>query len=276
MKIGFIGLGMMGSRMAARLLHFDLMVATHTASKAAAWPGKHGSYEEVARHSQIILLCVSNDDAVRSVASAILPHIAPGTIVVDTSTVSPAVAEEMASRGVLWLDAPVSGGIIGAEKGTLTIMVGGDQGALDCAWPVLEALSSRITHFGPTGSGLKVKMCNQVMAAINTAGVCEALTLASKHGLDLEKVHRALLTGTGGGWVFEHFAPQMIRGDYAPGFMVKWQLKDLGIALGEKLPLPTASAAYQLLLAAQAQGHGDCGTSVLFPMLQKMSGMNEK
>jgi 3-hydroxyisobutyrate dehydrogenase len=192
-------------------------------------------------------------------------------VVVDMSTIRPDATRRFAARaaehGVGWLDAPVSGGDVGAKNATLTIMVGGEAAHFARARPVFEALGKRITHLGPVGSGQTVKACNQVLCAVNLLGVCEALALAQSQDLALDALLHPLAPGAGGSWALDNLGPKIAHDDFAPGFMVDLLLKDLGIvadaARGESLPLPAASLAEQLFRATQALGHGRLGTHAL-------------
>jgi len=200
------------------------------------------------------------------------------------STISPQVtrelAEEARSKGLFWLDAPVSGGEKGAIEGTLTIMVGGDAEALERARPALEAMGKRITHFGPAGAGQSAKLCNQIMTAVNLLAVCEALTFGAKAGLDLTTLHQALTGGAANSWALEVLGKKMIERDFKPAFMVKLQQKDLRLVMDAAnaghTPLPAASLASQLFAAVEAEGRGDDGTQSLLRVFEKMAGLNKE
>jgi 3-hydroxyisobutyrate dehydrogenase len=293
--IGLIGLGIMGAPMARNLLKagFPVNVATRTPGKAEKFAadnsslGKVSAFEtpaEVAAASEIIVTIVTDSPDVVAVArgdQGIFSTAKPGTIVIDMSTISPQItrelAEEAKSRGMFWLDAPVSGGEKGAIEGTLTIMVGGDPEALERARPVLNAMGKRITHFGPAGNGQSAKLCNQIMTAVNLLAVCEALTFGAKAGLDLSTLHQALTGGAANSWALEVLGKKMIERDFKPAFMVRLQQKDLRLVLdasdANHTPLPAASLAHQLFAAVEAEGRGDDGTQSLLRVFERMAGL---
>ncbi len=294
-KVGLIGLGIMGAPMARNLLRagFNLKVATRTPGKAEKFTAENsslgqvnaaGSAAEVAALSEVIISIVTDSPDVIAVArgdNGIFASAKPGTIIIDMSTISPQVtrelAEEARSKGLEWLDAPVSGGEKGAIEGTLTIMVGGDAKALERARPVLEAMGKRVTHFGPAGNGQSAKLCNQIMTAVNMLSVCEALTFGAKAGLDLATLHQALTGGAANSWALDILGKKMIERDFKPAFMVRLQQKDLRLVLeaadANHTPLPTASLARQLFAAVEAEGRGDDGTQSLLRIFERMAGL---
>ena len=298
MKVGLIGLGIMGAPMARNLLKagFSLTVATRTPGKAERFASDNSSLgdvkavmtpAEVAAKSEIIVTMVTDSPDVVAVTrgdDGVFAKSKPGSIIIDMSTISPQVtremAEEAASKNLFWLDAPVSGGEKGAIEGTLTIMVGGDAGALEKARPALDAMGKRISHFGPAGSGQSAKLCNQIMTAVNLLAVCEALTFGAKSGLDLAKLHQALTGGAANSWALEVLGKKMIERDFKPAFMVKLQQKDLRLVLDAAnaghTPLPAASLAHQLLAAVEAEGRGDDGTQSLLRVFEKLAGLNKE
>ncbi len=295
--IGLIGLGIMGQPMARNLLRagYSLSVATRTSGKADRFADENSSLgnvksvrtpAEVAAASEIIITMVTDTPDVVAVArgdNGILSAAQAGTIIIDMSTISPQVtrelAEEAKSKGVFWLDAPVSGGEKGAIEGTLTIMVGGDEGALERARPVLAALGKRITHFGAAGNGQSAKLCNQIMTAVNLLSVCEALTFGAKAGLDLTTLHQALTGGAANSWALEVLGKKMIERDFKPAFMVKLQQKDLRLVLdaadANHTPLPAASLAHQLFAIVEAEGRGDDGTQSLLRVFERLAAVVE-
>ena len=298
MNVGLIGLGIMGAPMARNLLKagFNLTVATRTPGKASKFAAENSSLgkvkavnipAEVASASEIIITMVTDSPDVVAVArgdEGIFAAAKPGAIIIDMSTISPQVtrelAEEARSKGLFWLDAPVSGGEKGAIEGTLTIMVGGDPEALVRARPALEAMGKRITHFGPAGNGQSAKLCNQIMTAVNLLAVCEALTFGAKAGLDLTTLHQALTGGAANSWALEVLGKKMIDRDFKPAFMVKLQQKDLRLVMDAAnaghTPLPAASLAHQLFAAVEAEGRGDDGTQSLLRVFEKMAGLNKE
>jgi 2-hydroxy-3-oxopropionate reductase len=295
MRVGFIGLGIMGQPQARNLLRagFALTVATRTPGKAARFAEENKALgeiravttpAEVARECEIIITMVTDTPDVVAVAygdDGILATAKAGTIVIDMSTISPSVTRDLAAKawqsGVLWLDAPVSGGEKGAIEGTLTIMVGGESVAVERARPVLEAMGKRITHFGAAGNGQATKLCNQIMVAVNLLAVCETLTFARKNGLDLNLVHQALTGGAANSWALDVLGKKMIDRDFKPAFMVKLQQKDLRLVLDaasrSQTPLPTASLANQMFAAVEAEGRGDDGTQSLVRIFERLAGL---
>lgn len=294
-KVGLVGLGIMGAPMARNLLRagFNLTVSTRTPGKAETFALENaalgnvkaaGSAAEVAAASEVVISIVTDSPDVAAVArgeKGIFAAAKPGTIIIDMSTISPqvtrALAEEAHTKGLHWLDAPVSGGEKGAIEGTLTIMVGGDPEALERARPVLGAMGKRITHFGPAGNGQSAKLCNQIMTAVNLLSVCEALTFGAKAGLDLATLHQALTGGAANSWALDILGKKMIERDFKPAFMVRLQQKDLRLVLeaadANHTALPAASLAHQLLAAVEAEGRGDDGTQSLLRVLERMSGI---
>lgn len=294
-RVGLIGLGIMGQPMARNLLRagFRLKVATRTPGKAESFAAVNASLGDVeaganpaavASSSDIIITMVTDTPDVVAVVrgeEGIFASARPGTIIVDMSTISPAVTRELAaeagSRGLSWLDAPVSGGEKGAIEGTLTIMVGGDLAALERARPVLEAMGRRITHFGPAGNGQSAKLCNQILVAGNLLAVCEALTLGAKCGLDLTTLHQALTGGAANSWALEILGRKIIDRDFKPAFMVRLQQKDLRLVLDaaydNHTPLPTTALGHQLFSILQGAGRGDDGTQSLIRVFEQMAGL---
>lgn len=288
-RAGFVGLGIMGAPMAANLLKagFRLTVWNRTASRAeplaqlgatvAATPA------EVARNSDIIISCVTNSPDVEAIAlgaDGILEGVQAGAIYIDCSTISPAVArtvgEAFAAKGVAMLDAPVSGGDVGAKAGTLAIMVGGETEAVERARPVLEAMGKTIVHVGPAGSGQVVKLCNQVAGGLNLLAMSEAITLARRAGVDPAKMLEVVSAGAAGSWMLSNLGPRAINGDFAAGFMVELQQKDLGLVLETAAQthtsLPGTALVQQLFRTLEARGRGKDGTQALVDALRELNG----
>jgi 3-hydroxyisobutyrate dehydrogenase len=298
MRVGFIGLGIMGQPMARNLLRagYKLTVTTRTPSKAILFASENkelGSIHiattpaQVAAECEIIVTMVTDTPDVEAVVkgeTGVLATAKPGTIIIDMSTISPSVTRELAAqaahKGVLWLDAPVSGGEKGAIEGTLTIMVGGADEAVEHARPVLEAMGKRITHFGPVGNGQATKLCNQIMVAVNLLAVCETLTFARKQGLDLNLVHQALTGGAANSWSLDVLGKKIIDRDFKPAFMVKLQQKDLRIvldaAMRSQTPLPTTALANQMFAAVEAEGRGDDGTQSLARIFERLAHLSDE
>lgn len=237
---GFIGLGAMGAPMATNLNRAGALAAVwnRTRSKAEALAQELGlavadSPAELARQVDVVFLCVSADEDLLAMVEAMQPGLRSGQVVVDTSTVKPDTARKAAELLVLqeveFLDAPVSGGVEGARKGTLAMMVGGDTAALDQVRPLLEAMSQRIEHMGASGSGQATKAVNQIMAAGINQAVTEALAFAEAHELPLDKVIEVVGSGAAGNWFLSHRGPTLIEGRFDPGFKVELHYKDLSI-----------------------------------------------
>lgn len=280
-RIGFIGLGIMGRSMAANLVAagHDVLVWNRSEEprRALIELGAEGASgpDELAREAEIVITMLSDDAALRAVLEdeqqGVLAHARPGTLVIDMSTVSPALSKELAAtaarRQVRMLDAPVSGGDVGAREGTLSIMVGGEAQDVERARPLFEVLGSRVVHVGPAGAGQVVKACNQVLVAVIFAGVSEALVLGSKLGVQPAAVLDALSGGMASNRIMEMRRRNFLERDFAPGFKIDLHHKDLGIALDAAgqadVPLPLGAAAQQMLRQLRAAGHGHEDDSAL-------------
>ncbi|MFN0136139.1 MAG: NAD(P)-dependent oxidoreductase [Phycisphaerae bacterium] len=286
----FVGLGIMGEPMAGHLLAggYALRVYSRTKAKAAAlldagavWCA---SAADAATDTPIVCINVTDTPDVEQVLfgeNGAAATLQPGSIVLDFSTISPpatqAFAARLAERGVSLLDAPVTGGDIGARNATLTIMVGGDRAAFDRVAPMLALLGKRIVHVGPSGSGQLLKACNQVLCALNMIGVCEALTLAKQAGLDQSVALETLSAGAGGSWAWTNLGPKIVAGDLKPAFMIKLIQKDLRIvqAAAQELgtPLPGTALAQQLFRVVEALAGGEnLGTQGMIRAYQRLSG----
>ncbi len=287
-RIGFIGLGLMGGGMSMNLLRagFPLTVWNRTESKMRplleAGAEGAGSPREVAENSDIVVTIVTDSPDVEEVLlgpDGAIHGAKPGDIFIDMSTISPIVtrriAQELAKRGVKMLDAPVSGGDIGARDGTLSIMVGGDADAFEECLPVFEAMGRTITHVGGNGDGQVVKACNQILVGMNMLGVAEALMFASKAGVDLEKCHSAVSGGAAGSWQLTNNGAKLLRGDLEPGFKVKDYIKDLRIimetAAETKMPLPGTAIVQQMYRDLDAEGLRDKGTQAVIVAVEKLA-----
>jgi 3-hydroxyisobutyrate dehydrogenase len=274
LRVGFAGLGAMGIPMARNLHKAGFLAAIwnrseHKANTLAAELGcaAPASPAALAKLCNVIVLCVSADDDVRSVVEALAPGLTPGTLVIDCSTVSADTArwaeQFLATRQSRFLDAPVSGGVEGAQKGTLAIMVGGAADAFETAKPVLAAMGKTVEHFGASGSGQATKATNQIMCAGIIRACAEAMAFAGAHGLPLDRVISTLGAGAGSSWYFVHRAPNMMRGSYPAGFRVKLHAKDLGICrdmaarFGVSLPVVDSMLAEYAELVAQGYGDED-------------------
>jgi 3-hydroxyisobutyrate dehydrogenase len=287
-RAAFIGLGIMGGPMAGHLLDAgaSLVVHSRTKSKADALLARGARWADTpadaAHEAETVFLCLPDTPDVENVMrgdDGVLTTAAKGAIVIDHSTISPAatrrIAEECATRGVSFLDAPISGGDVGARNATLSIMVGGDAGAFERALPLLERMGKTITHCGGSGTGQLTKLVNQILVTINNLATCEALTFAKQNGLDLEKTITALAGGAAGSWQWSNLGPRMIKGDFAPGFMIDLQVKDMRLVAealrDSQLDLPAASLVHHLFTQAQQTGHGREGTQALFKIVEKLA-----
>jgi 3-hydroxyisobutyrate dehydrogenase len=290
-KVAFIGLGVMGQPMAGHLLAggHDLTVFTRTKSKAkpltsrgAKWAS---SAAEAAAHAEIVFLCVTDTPDVQAVVTGdkgVGDAAKRGTIIVDHSTISPSatrvVARDLAARGIKFLDAPISGGDVGARNATLSIMVGGEKPAFEKVLPLLRLMGKNIIHCGPSGTGQLTKLVNQICVSVTNMAVCEALVFAKRNGLDMEKTIEAVAGGAAGSWQLSNLGPKMIKHDMAPGFAIDLMQKDLKIVLASaeesNASLPAASLVHQLFTAAQAAGHGKDGTQALYTVLEKLASLH--
>jgi 3-hydroxyisobutyrate dehydrogenase len=287
-RISWIGTGVMGLSMCGHLLANGARVSVFTRTRAKAQPlldsgaAWAGSPRESAEQADIVFTMVGFPADVRDVYfsdAGVIAGTRAGSVLVDMTTTEPSLAIEIAraaaTRQAQALDAPVSGGDVGARNATLSIMAGGDAGALARVRPLLEAMGKTIVHEGGAGSGQHTKMCNQIVIAGTMIGVCESLLYGARAGLDLNTMLQSIRGGAAGCWTLENLAPRVLNGNFEPGFMVEHFIKDMGIALDEaarmKLALPGLAVVRQLYLAAAAQGHGRAGTHALFLALRKLS-----
>ncbi len=290
MKIGYAGMGIMGRGMAANLVRagHDVTVwnrtTERTADLAAAGAAVAGSPAELADLCDITMVCVSDTPDVEAVTlgdNGLLNGLSEGKLVVDHSTISASATKRLAAAvaqvGADWVDAPVSGGSEGAEKGTLSIMAGGSAASLERARPYMESYGSNISHVGPTGSGQMVKLVNQVLVVINGLAVSEALLLAEAGGLDLDATIEAVKSGAAGSWMLANRGPQIIERDWRPGFTIDLQQKDLRLVLESAdelaVPLPATSLVFQMYRALQRRGLGSEGNHALVKALEEMAGL---
>ncbi|MCL6519180.1 MAG: NAD(P)-dependent oxidoreductase [Armatimonadetes bacterium] len=288
MDVGFIGLGTMGRPMVRNLLKSGFRVNIYGRRKpimdelAAEGAVPAGSPAEVARRSGVVITMLPDSPDVKLVVtgpSGVLEGARPESVIIDMSTISPAVAKEIAKeaaeKGIYFLDAPVSGGEPGAIAASLSIMVGGDKAAFDKCLPIFQALGKNITYMGESGTGQMTKLCNQIICALNILAVCEGLMLGEKAGLNMEKLLSVVSAGAANSWMLSNLAPKMLAEDYEPGFKVILQQKDLRLALGAaeemKLPLPGTSLVHQLFRAVEAAGMGEKGTQALIIALKKLA-----
>jgi 3-hydroxyisobutyrate dehydrogenase len=290
-RVGWIGTGVMGASMCSHLVSagYRTTVTTRTRARAdgliaagAAWAGTAAA---VAAASDIVFSMVGYPEDVREVllgADGALSGARPGAVLVDMTTSEPslavAITEMAAERGVQVLDAPVSGGDVGARNATLSIMVGGDQDVFEAVRPCFELMGQTIVRQGGPGAGQHTKMVNQILVAGTMVAMSEALLYAARVGLDVEAVLASVTTGAAGSWSLTNLAPRVVAGNFAPGFFVEHLIKDLGIALAEakraRLALPGLALANQLYIALQAQGRGRDGTQALIYALASLSGLS--
>ena len=287
-RIGFIGLGIMGRPMAENLLKagFSLTVHNRTRSKerplADAGANVAASAAEVAAESDVVITMVPDTPDVEAALlgpNGVHEAVRPGLLVVDMSTISPDREREMATilreKGCELLDAPVTGGDIGAQQGALMIMVGGDKAAFDKVLPVLRALGKGVHHVGPSGAGQSLKLCNQILSAVNMMALTEALLLAGRAGIDLEQFIEVLGGGAGGSWQLTNLGPKIVRRELGPAFMIRLMQKDLSLAadLGRRLNVPLFSTALvqQLYRGLEASGDGALGTQAMILALERLT-----
>lgn len=287
-RIGFIGLGVMGQPMASNLLAAGAGLIVHNRSRAAQdalvahGAVGAGSVAEVAGQADLIITMLPDDQAVRAVVGGgLLPAARPGTLLIDMSTVSPALSRELAAaaagRNAAMLDAPVSGGDAGARAGTLSIMVGGDAADLDRARPVLDVLGSSVVHCGPAGAGQVVKACNQVLVAITIGGISEALVLGARQGVEPSLILDVLSRGLAANRVMELRRDNFLSHTFTPGFRVDLHHKDLDIALSSagqaNVPLPLTAGAQQLFRQLRAAGRGRDDHTAILAAVEAQAGL---
>ncbi|MFC6613582.1 NAD(P)-dependent oxidoreductase [Halopenitus salinus] len=291
--VGYVGLGIMGLPMAKNLIDAGYSVVGYNRSdepteELVEYGGEDGgSPAGVAERSDVVLLCLPDSPDVENVvlgegseSDPVIDGLSEGMTVIDHSTISPTVAESVADRlaeeGVDMLDAPISGGEQGAIDGTLSIMVGGDEDALEAQMDVLEAMGETITHCGPSGAGQTTKACNQIVVAAQMVGVSEALVFADNAGADLEAVVDAISGGAAGCWALDNRAPDMIQGDFDPGFFAAYQYKDLRIATdaGEEFgsPMPQTAINHELYKTMLQNGMDHDDNSGVMQVLEMLSG----
>ncbi|HEX6945807.1 MAG TPA: NAD(P)-dependent oxidoreductase [Acidimicrobiia bacterium] len=286
-RLGFIGLGTMGRGMVSNLISagHTPTVWNRTTSRCEGIDAPRAtSPADLGSQCDVIFICVSDTPDVEEVTfgpDGAVHDMAPGSIIVDHSTISPVATEELAARaaekGVSWVDAPVSGGSEGAERGTLAVMAGGPAEALERVRPFLDAYSNSVVHVGEApGSGQMAKTVNQVLVVINALAVSEALLLADAAGLDLQTTLSAIEGGAAGSWMLSHRGPQVIARDWRPGFTIDLQVKDLRIALETAdrlgIPMPGLALTFQLYKALQSRGLGGEGNHALIKAIEEMAG----
>jgi 3-hydroxyisobutyrate dehydrogenase and related beta-hydroxyacid dehydrogenases len=287
-RIGWIGTGVMGLSMCGHLLAagHPAIVYNRTREKTDPLVAKGAIWAEspraVAELADVVFTIVGYPADVRRVYledDGVLAGLAPGKIAVDMTTTSPSLAAEIfaiaQAKGAHTLDAPVSGGDVGAKNAALSIMVGGEAAIFEAVRPLFERMGRIIAHQGAAGAGQHTKMCNQIVIAGTMIGVCESLLYATRAGLDPQTMLGSITKGAAGCWTLDNLAPRILKGDFAPGFMVDHFVKDMGIALEEAgrmgLTLPGLSLVRDLYAAAAKNGHGRDGTQALFLALQELA-----
>lgn len=290
-KLGWIGTGVMGRSMCGHLLDKGFETTVYSRTKEKAQPlidkGAHwaATPKEVAEKSDVIFAIVGFPPDVREVflgPAGALAGSKAGNVLVDMTTSEPSLAVEIfeaaKARGVHAVDAPVSGGDIGAREARLSIMIGGDAAIVEALAPCWEAMGKTIVHQGPAGSGQHTKMVNQILISTMMIGVCEALLYGYKAGLNLETVMKSVSTGAAGSWSLSNLGPRIMANNFDPGFFVEHFVKDMGIALAESrrmgLSMPGLALAEQLYQSVKAKGWGRNGTHALMLTLAEMSGID--
>ena len=288
--IGWVGTGVMGVSMCGHVLDagYPVTVTTRTRSRAEALIARGatwaGTPAEVAAASDISFAIVGFPEDVRQVflgPDGLAAGASAGDVLVDMTTSEPTLAIEIAGtcadRGVAAIDAPVSGGDIGARNGTLSIMIGGDEDPVEQVRPVFETMGKTIVRQGGPGAGQHTKAVNQILIATGMIGLSEALLYGQQAGLDLDTVMESVSGGAAGSWSLSNYGPRMLGGDFEPGFFVDHFVKDMGIALREaasmKLPAPGLAMAHELYVSLQAQGLGRKGTQSLILALARLAGV---
>jgi 3-hydroxyisobutyrate dehydrogenase len=289
-RVGFVGTGIMGAPMARNALKagFPVTVTNRTLTRAEPL-AKDGATvvktpREVAERSDIVVTMVPNTPHVEAAVfgpDGIAAGARDGLLLIDMSTISPTATRELAERAAKnkppfhTLDAPVSGGEIGAIEARLSIMIGGDAADVKRATPLFEALGKTIVHIGDHGAGQACKLANQIAVAINNLGVSEALVFAASQGIDLEKTRQVIAGGAGSSWAMNNYAPKMLAGDFRAGFMIDLQQKDLRLVLdnafADHISLPGAALVHELYNALQKDGGGREGNHALIRVIERLS-----
>jgi len=294
-RVGFVGTGIMGAPMARNAMKagFPVTVTNRTPSRAAPL-AKDGATvvntpREVAERSDIVVTMVPNTPDVEAAVfgpDGVAAGARDGLLLIDMSTISPAATRAFAERAAKnrppfrTLDAPVSGGELGAIEARLSIMIGGDPADVKRAMPLFEGLGKTIVHIGDHGAGQACKLANQIAVALNNLGVAEALVFAASQGIDLEKTRQVIAGGAGSSWAMHNYAPKMLAGDFRPGFMIDLQQKDLRIVLdnasADHLSVPGAALVHELYNALQRDGGGREGNHALIKVIERLSGIEAR
>jgi 3-hydroxyisobutyrate dehydrogenase len=294
-RVGFVGTGIMGAPMARNAMKagFAVTVTNRTLARAEAL-AKDGATvvktpREVAEGSDIVVTMVPNTPHVHEAVfgpDGVAAGAREGLLLIDMSTISPTATRELAERAAKnrpafrWLDAPVSGGELGAIEARLSIMIGGGAADVKRAMPLFEALGKTIVHIGDHGAGQACKLANQIAVALNNLGVAEALVFAASQGIDLEKTRQVIAGGAGSSWAMQNFAPKILAGDFRPGFMIDLQQKDLRLVLdnayADHVSLPGAALVHELYNALQRDGGGREGNLALIKVIERLSGIEAR
>jgi len=294
-RVGIVGTGIMGAPMARNAMKagFAVTVTNRTLARAEAL-AKDGATvvktpREVAERSDIVVTMVPNTPHVEDAVfgpDGVAAGAREGLLLIDMSTISPSATREFAERAAKnqpafrTLDAPVSGGELGAIEARLSIMIGGDAADVTRAMPLFEALGKTIVHIGDHGAGQACKLANQIAVALNNLGVSEALVFAASQGIDLEKTRQVIAGGAGSSWAMQNYAPKMLAGDFRPGFMVDLQQKDLRLVLdnayADHISLPGAALVHELYNALQRDGGGREGNLALIKVIERLSGIEAR
>lgn len=289
-QVGFIGLGIMGRPMCANLLKAGYSLTVWNRSQpgideVVGYGARAGATPaDVAAQSDVVITMVTDSPDVQRVVlgdDGVIHGARPGSVVIDMTTMSPSVTREIAAalsdRGVEMLDAPVSGGDVGAKAGTLSIMVGGKEEVFERCLPVFQAMGKNIIHIGANGAGQTCKLCNQIAVAINMLAGCEAIMFAARSGIDPGKMLSAISAGAAGSWMLSNLAPRIVNRDFAPGFMIRLAQKDLRLVLEGanemQLPLPGTALMNQVWRAVQADSGDNLGTQAAIIALEKWAGI---
>jgi 3-hydroxyisobutyrate dehydrogenase len=287
-RVGWIGTGVMGSSMCGHLLTAGYRVTVHsrTRSKAQSLLDRGAQWAEspraVAAESDVVFTTVGVPQDVRTIyfgETGILAGTRAGMILIDMTTTQPSLSRDIAAaasaKGLWAIDAPVSGGDVGAKNASLSIMVGGESTSVQAVMPLFELLGKKIVHQGGPGAGQQAKLCNQIVIAGTMVGVCESLLYGYKAGLDLNRMLESIRVGAAACWTLDNLAPKILRRNFDPGFFVEHFIKDMGIALEEAkrmgLVLPGLTLVYQLYQTVQTLGHGRSGTHALMLALEELS-----
>lgn len=291
-RVGFIGLGTMGGHMATNLLKAGFPLTLFDVNPAVMQPLiERGalavtSVKEVGARSDVVISMLPNTPDVESVIygeDGLVAHPPAGRLLVDMSTIAPGAARQihtdLEGKGIDFIDAPVSGGPVGAQNGTLTIMAGGKPEAFRQALPVLQAMGTTITHVGAAGAGQTLKLCNQLICGINIQAICEAIALARAAGVDLSIMRDVLMGGSAASWMLDKLGPAMIQGDTSAGFRIDLMLKDLKLvqemAFDLSVPLPATALVTSQYLDARVHGEGGNGNQALFRVYDRMANQGQ-